>query len=155
MAELFRTLGYMLIGILLVGEGQLAFAQQLLVLTANIARANAERLDAIDAFTNVEPEFATAVGATNPTRMFVLGNTNAISQTTFNQAPDPYGVVLVVSAYSATGDAHQAVIQSAAANRWANSFGFLVNGCCEGVQVGLHGHHRDQIPGQPGPLTSG
>ncbi|UBB18890.1 hypothetical protein [Comamonas odontotermitis] len=117
MTNFFRTLGYMLIGILLAGGGQGAFARQVLMLPAVITGGNAECVAAIDAFANTEVEFAMVVGATNLMRMPVLGRANAISQTTPASAPGPYNLMQAASASSAIDDANGAIIQSAFANR--------------------------------------
>lgn len=128
MTNFFRTLGYMLIGILLAGGGQGTFARQVLMLPTAITGGNAERVAAIDAFANTEAEFRMVTGATNLTRMPVLGSANAISQTTPTSAPGLYNLMLAACASSAIDDTNGATIQSAFANRWANSIGFYVGG---------------------------
>lgn len=117
---------------LLCVGAQSAFAQKVLMLTTNIAGTNAEDADAITAYNNMEGEFTSAL--TNPTdltRLSVLGDANAISQTTFTDAPGPYDIVIVSSTYRAIHPTNWTVIQSAVANRWANSIVFFIDGCCE------------------------
>jgi len=80
---------------------------------------------------NLEAEFGGVVGAANLTRMTVLSNANAISQATFTAAPGPYDIVVVASTYNPIHSTNWAVLQSAVANRWANSIVFFVDGCCE------------------------
>lgn len=111
-----------------------AFAQKVLLLTTNIAAPNPEREDAIRAYNNLQSEFSSQLA--NPadlTRMSTLGNANAISATTFSDAPGPYDIVIIAGTYSAIHDTNWTVLQNAVANRWANSIVFFVDGCCEGL----------------------
>lgn len=121
---------------LLCAGAQQALAQKVLMLTTNIAGTNPERSDAIAAYDNMQAEFEAVVGAANLTRMSVLGNANAISQTTFTAAPGPYDIVIVAGTYSPIDDSNWAVIQNAVANRWANTVVFFMDGCCEALNTG-------------------
>jgi len=117
----------LLIAVFLVCVGaQQAFAQKVLLLTTNEVVS-----DALQANNNLEAEFAGVVGAANLTRMTVLTNPNAISQATFTSAPGPYDIVIVASTYRPIDDTNWTILQSAVANRWANSVVFFVDGCCE------------------------
>lgn len=131
-----RFVGLILTAVLLWGGSQMAFAQKVLMLTTNIAAPNAERADAIGAFDNLQAEFAAVVGASNITRMSVLSNANAISQSTFTGGSGPYDIVLIASAYSLIDNSNWTVLQNAVANRWANSIVFFVDGCCEAINGG-------------------
>ncbi|WP_423935141.1 DUF5979 domain-containing protein [Comamonas sp. 23] len=114
-----------------------ALAQKVLLLTTNIAGPNAEQDDAIRAYTNLQNEFSSQLASTSDlTRMSVLGNANAISATTFTDAPGPYDIVIVAGTYRSIDDTNWAVLQNAVANRWANSIVFFVDGCCEGQNSG-------------------
>lgn len=116
----------MLVGMFLLGGGQLAFAQKVLILTTNETA-----LDAIEASNNLQTEFENTVGSANVTRLTVLSNANAISQATFTSAPGPYDIAIVASSYNPIHSTNWSVIQNAIANRWANSIVFFVDGCCE------------------------
>lgn len=105
---------------LLCSGAQQALAQKVLLLTTNEVAT-----DATQANNNLEAEFAGVVGAANLTRMTVLSNPNAISQTTFTSAPGPYDIVVVASTYLPVDPTNWTVLQSAVANRWANSIVFL------------------------------
>ena len=112
---------------LLCAGAQQALAQKVLLLTTNEVAT-----DAMQANDNLETEFAGVVGAANLTRMTVLSTPNAISQTTFTSAPGPFDIVVVASTYLPVHPTNWTVLQSAVANRWANSIVFFVDGCCEG-----------------------
>jgi hypothetical protein len=130
----FRLL---LAAFLLSFGAQHALAQKVLLLTTNIAGPNAEQDDAIRAYTNLQNEFSSQLASTSDlTRMSVLGNANAISATTFTDAPGPYDIVIVAGTYRSIDDTNWAVLQNAVANRWANSIVFFVDGCCEGQNSG-------------------
>ncbi|TDS73885.1 putative secreted protein (IPTL-CTERM system target) [Comamonas sp. JUb58] len=133
LAKFFRLL---LAALVLCAGGQHALAQKVLMLTTNVTGANAENPDAIDAYTNMESEFAAVVGAANITRMSVLGDANTISSATFTAAPGPYDIAIVAGTYKAIDDSNWAVIQNAVANRWANSVVFFMDGCCEPLNTG-------------------
>jgi len=130
----FRLL---LAAFLLSFGAQHALAQKVLLLTTNIAGPNAEQDDAIRAYTNLQNEFSSQLASPSDlTRMSVLGNANAISATTFTDAPGPYDIVIVAGTYRSIDDTNWAVLQNAVANRWANSIVFFVDGCCEGQNSG-------------------
>ena len=131
MRNILRILGAVLTATLLWGGSQQAFAQKVLLLTTNVTAPNAENADAILAYTNLQNEFESVVGAANLTRMSILGNANAISQATFTSAPGPYDIVVVAGTYRPIDNTNWTVIQNAVANRWANSIVFFVDGCCE------------------------
>lgn len=126
MQKIIRALGFLLAAALLWGGSQQAFAQKVLLLTTTESAA-----DAMQANDNLEAEFGSVVGAANLTRMTVLSNANGISQATFTAAPGPYDIVVVASTYNPIDNTNWAVLQSAVANRWANSIVFFVDGCCE------------------------
>ncbi|MBB6578238.1 hypothetical protein HNP33_002319, partial [Comamonas odontotermitis] len=126
MQKIIRALGFLLTAALLWGGSQQAFAQKVLLLTTTESAA-----DAMQANDNLEAEFGSVVGAANLTRMTVLSNANGISQATFTAAPGPYDIVVVASTYNPIDNTNWAVLQSAVANRWANSIVFFVDGCCE------------------------
>lgn len=131
MRNILRILGAVLAATLLWGGSQQVFAQKVLLLTTNVTAPSAENADAILAYTNLQNEFESVVGAANLTRMSVLGNANAISQSTFTSAPDPYDIVVIAGTYRPIDNTNWIVIQNAVANRWANSIVFFVDGCCE------------------------
>ncbi|MGF6214369.1 hypothetical protein, partial [Comamonas sp. 4034] len=128
MRSYIRFFGLMLAAALLWGGPQQVFAQKVLLLTTTESAS-----DAMQANDNLEAEFGSVVGATNLTRMTVLSNANAISQATFTAAPGPYDIVIVASTYNPIDSTNWTVLQSAVANRWANSIVFFVDGCCEGT----------------------
>ncbi|MFE1574428.1 hypothetical protein ACFIQG_21970, partial [Comamonas odontotermitis] len=133
MGKILRVLRCMLIGMFLIGGGQLAFAQKVLMLTTNVTGPNTENQEAIDLYNNMQAEFTAVVGASNLTRLSVLGDTNAISQATFSNAQGPYDIVIVSSVYRLIDSTNWAVLQNAVANRWANSIIFFVDACCGGA----------------------
>jgi len=120
---------------------QHAFAQKVLLLTTNVTEPNAENPDAVGAYENLQNEFASALA--NPsdlTKLSVLGNPNAISQATFTAASgSPYDIVIVAATYKPIDATNWAVLQSAVANRWANSIVFFIDGCCEAQNGGNGG----------------
>ncbi|WP_021024629.1 DUF5979 domain-containing protein [Comamonas sp. B-9] len=128
----FRLL---LAAFLLCVGAQHALAQQVLLLTTNSdpAGPNPEDADAIAAYQNLENEFTNALPSSGQlTRRSVLGNANAISAATFTAASgSAYDIVIVASTYRAVDPSNWAVLQTAVANRWANSIVFFVDGCCE------------------------
>ncbi|MEJ5028282.1 IPTL-CTERM sorting domain-containing protein [Comamonas sp. MYb69] len=123
---------------LLCAGAQQAWAQKVLLLTTNISGANAEAADAITAYNNLQSEFSAQLS--NPsdlTRLSVLGNANALSQASFTAAAGtPYDIVIVASTYRPVDATNWAVLQSAVANRWANSILFFVDACCEAQNGG-------------------
>ncbi|MNS57414.1 hypothetical protein D3C72_902990 [compost metagenome] len=128
MRSYIRFFGLILAAALLWGGPQQVFAQKVLLLTTTESAT-----DAMQANDNLEAEFGSVVGAANLTRMTVLSNASAISQATFTAAPGPYDIVIVASTYNPIDSTNWTVLQSAVANRWANSIVFFVDGCCEGT----------------------
>ncbi|WP_312806908.1 DUF5979 domain-containing protein [Comamonas sp.] len=126
MRNILQILGTMLTAMALWGGSQQAFAQKVLLLTTNEVAS-----DAVQANNNLEAEFVGVVGAANLTRMTVLTNPNAISQATFTSSPGPYDIVVVATTYQPVDSTNWTILQSAVANRWANSIVFFVDGCCE------------------------
>ena len=126
MRKILQILGTMLTAMALWGGSQQAFAQKVLLLTTNEVAS-----DAVQANNNLEAEFVGVVGAANLTRMTVLTNPNAISQATFTSSPGPYDIVVVATTYQPVDSTNWTILQSAVANRWANSIVFFVDGCCE------------------------
>lgn len=120
---------------------QHAFAQKVLLLTTNVTDPNPEKPDAVGAYENLQNEFASALA--NPsdlTKLSELGNPNAISQATFTAASgSPYDIVIVAATYKPIDPTNWAVLQSAVANRWANSIVFFIDGCCEAENGGNGG----------------
>ncbi|QMV71409.1 hypothetical protein HS961_00345 [Comamonas piscis] len=137
MTHPMRFFRLLLAAFLLCAGAQHAFAQKVLLLTTNVEAPNAEQDDAIRAYNNLQSEFSSQLA--NPgdlTRRSFLGNANAISATTFSDAPGPYDIVIVAGTYRAIHDSNWTVLQNAVANRWANSIVFFVDGCCEGQNTG-------------------
>jgi hypothetical protein len=126
MRNILQILGTLLTAMALWGGSQQAFAQKVLLLTTNEVAS-----DAVQANNNLEAEFVGVVGAANLTRMTVLTNPNAISQATFTSSPGPYDIVVVATTYQPVDSTNWTILQSAVANRWANSIVFFVDGCCE------------------------
>ena len=126
-----RFIRFFLVAALILGGVQSVWAQKVLMLTTNVTAPNAENPDAILAYDHLQSEFESVVGASNLTRLSVLGNANAISQSTFTSTPSPYDIVIVAGTYRPIDNTNWTVIQNAVANRWANSIVFFVDGCCE------------------------
>ena len=130
LAVYFRLL---MAAFLLCASAQQALAQKVLLLTTNVSGPNAEKVDAIAAYDNLQAEFASQLASpADLTRLSVLGDAGAISQATFT-APSgaPYDIVIVAATYKPVQAGNWDVLQSAVANRWANSIVFFVDGCCE------------------------
>ena len=120
---------------LLCAGAQQALAQKVLLLTTNVTGPNAEEPEAIQGTNNMRAEFEAVAGATNVTTLSVLGDANAISQSTFTAAPGPYDIVVVASTYRTVHPSNWTVIRDAVANRWANSVLFFVDSCCGGLNA--------------------
>jgi len=110
---------------------QHAFAQRVLLLTTNTAGVDPEPPEMVTVYNNVQNEFAAVVGASNITMRSILGDANSLSQASFSDASGPFDIVIVGSGYRAVHSSNWLTLQSAIANRWANTIVFFADGCCE------------------------